>query len=62
MEILNTEDLRFRIQDFLNGKDEKLLLHLVDVVWMDSKESTEVPATSHAKELIQKAFELLNTH
>ncbi len=34
---------------------ERLLLHLVDVVWQDVYEDESVPSTRHAKKLIQKA-------
>lgn len=39
------------------GLNTKFLLHLVDTVWSDSKESQEVPATIHAQDLIKKATE-----
>jgi len=35
---------------------QTLLRELVDTVWQDAKESTEVPATSHADELIGRVF------
>lgn len=37
--------------------DRRLLFHLVDIVWGDAMEDTSVPATGHARELIQKAIE-----
>ena len=51
------------LRDNLFAKTNKLesiashnfLRHLVDVVWMDVNESTEVPATNHADTLIKKA-------
>lgn len=35
--------------------DEKFLLHLIDVVWMEAKESEEVPSTIWRKEMIETA-------
>jgi hypothetical protein len=39
---------------------EKFLLHLVDVVWGDAMEDGQVPSTSHACNLIQRAKETIN--
>lgn len=42
--------------------DEKFLLHLIDVVWMEAKESEEVPSTIWRKEMIETAKKTLGIY
>jgi hypothetical protein len=42
------------------GGQQKFLLHLVDVVWGNAMEDGQVPSTSHALNLIERAKETLN--
>lgn len=44
----------------VKAEDERFLLHLVDVVWGDAMEDGQVPATDHARMLIEKARETLD--
>jgi len=41
----------------INDNQRKFFRHLIDVVWNHVTESQEVPATSTADELIDKALE-----
>lgn len=37
--------------------DRKLLFHLVDIVWGESREDDSVPSTEWSRKMIQKAIE-----